>query len=205
MVRVYLNDAIVVEMAVGGDGAWGGVLPETAAGIYTLRADEVDAAGKVTARFETPFQRETPASLAALRAAAPVLPAGPEGGVPPARAADETATVAAPAAPARPSQPASGTAPRAPTATRDTVAQLAPSATPAPPAQPMVPPANPALSVTVQPGFTLWAIARDQFGDGVLYVQVYEANKDRIRNPDLIYPGQVFALPSLPAAAAPRP
>ena len=49
--------------------------------------------------------------------------------------------------------------------------------------------------VTVQPGFTLWAISREAYGDGLLYVRVYEANKDRIRNPDLIYPGQVFSVP----------
>ncbi|EPX79265.1 LysM peptidoglycan-binding domain-containing protein [Litoreibacter arenae] len=57
--------------------------------------------------------------------------------------------------------------------------------------------ANPrtATAVTVQPGFTLWAIARDRFGAGEQYVRVYEANRDLIRDPDLIYPGQVFALP----------
>jgi nucleoid-associated protein YgaU len=48
---------------------------------------------------------------------------------------------------------------------------------------------------TVQPGNTLWAIARDRYGDGILYMQVFEANRDRIRNPDLIYPGQIFLLP----------
>ncbi|SHG79543.1 LysM domain-containing protein [Cognatiyoonia sediminum] len=50
---------------------------------------------------------------------------------------------------------------------------------------------------TVQPGATLWAIAREQFGEGILYVAVYEANKDQIRDPDLIYPGQVFKIPEL--------
>ena len=49
--------------------------------------------------------------------------------------------------------------------------------------------------ITVQPGFTLWAIARSRYGQGVLYVQVFEANRDKIRDPDLIYPGQVFQLP----------
>ena len=48
---------------------------------------------------------------------------------------------------------------------------------------------------TVQPGATLWAIAEERYGDGVLFVTVFEANKDRIRNPNLIYPGQVFVLP----------
>ncbi|SFN87294.1 Nucleoid-associated protein YgaU, contains BON and LysM domains [Roseovarius lutimaris] len=50
-------------------------------------------------------------------------------------------------------------------------------------------------AVTVQPGSTLWAISRETYGDGIQYVRVYEANRDRIRDPDLIYPGQVFTLP----------
>jgi nucleoid-associated protein YgaU len=51
------------------------------------------------------------------------------------------------------------------------------------------------ITITVQPGFTLWAIARETYGDGVLYVQVFEANRDKIKDPDLIYPGQVFTVP----------
>lgn len=51
-------------------------------------------------------------------------------------------------------------------------------------------------SITVQAGATLWAIARDRYGDGTLYVRVFEANAGSIRNPDLIYPGQVFDLPN---------
>ncbi|MFY0691131.1 MAG: LysM peptidoglycan-binding domain-containing protein [Paracoccaceae bacterium] len=50
-------------------------------------------------------------------------------------------------------------------------------------------------AVTVQPGFTLWAIAKGRYGKGEQYVRVYEANRDLIRDPDLIYPGQVFSLP----------
>lgn len=49
--------------------------------------------------------------------------------------------------------------------------------------------------LTVQPGATLWAIARERYGEGILYVKVFEANRDRIRDPDLIFPGQVFDLP----------
>lgn len=55
---------------------------------------------------------------------------------------------------------------------------------------------GPIKSITVQTGATLWAIARDRYGDGTLYVRVVEANEDAIRNPDLIYPGQVFDLPN---------
>ncbi len=49
--------------------------------------------------------------------------------------------------------------------------------------------------VTVQPGNSLWRISREHFGEGVRYVQIYNANVDQIRDPDLIYPGQVFVLP----------
>jgi nucleoid-associated protein YgaU len=49
--------------------------------------------------------------------------------------------------------------------------------------------------ITVQPGNTLWAIARKRYGDGLLYVRVFEANRDKIKDPDLIYPGQLFDLP----------
>jgi nucleoid-associated protein YgaU len=50
-------------------------------------------------------------------------------------------------------------------------------------------------AVTVQPGNTLWAIARENYGEGILFVRLFEANRDRIRNPDLIYPGQIFEIP----------
>ena len=50
-------------------------------------------------------------------------------------------------------------------------------------------------AITVQKGDTLWAISQARYGSGFLYVRVFEANKGDIRNPDLIYPGQIFTLP----------
>lgn len=50
-------------------------------------------------------------------------------------------------------------------------------------------------AVTVQPGNTLWEISRDRYGEGPMYVRIFEANRDRIRDPDLIYPGQIFTVP----------
>ncbi|MGH1369316.1 MAG: LysM peptidoglycan-binding domain-containing protein [Maritimibacter sp.] len=52
-----------------------------------------------------------------------------------------------------------------------------------------------AAAITVQHGATLWAISEARYGDGLRYVQVFAANRDLIRDPDLIYPGQVFSLP----------
>jgi hypothetical protein len=53
----------------------------------------------------------------------------------------------------------------------------------------------PAGAVTVVYGNSLWRIARRTYGEGVAYTMIYEANKDQIKDPNLIYPGQVFNLP----------
>ena len=50
--------------------------------------------------------------------------------------------------------------------------------------------------VTVERGFTLWGIAENMLGSGFDYVQIFNANRDQIRDPDLIYPGQVFTIPA---------
>jgi nucleoid-associated protein YgaU len=49
--------------------------------------------------------------------------------------------------------------------------------------------------VIVQPGNSLWRIARRAYGKGAQYTIIYEANADQIRDPDLIYPGQIFTVP----------
>jgi nucleoid-associated protein YgaU len=49
--------------------------------------------------------------------------------------------------------------------------------------------------ITVQPGQSLWRISHQHYGDGARYVQIFRANQAQIRNPNLIYPGQIFALP----------
>lgn len=60
-----------------------------------------------------------------------------------------------------------------------------------------------ASSVTIRPGNCLWRIARRTYGRGIRYTVIFEANRDRIKDPNLIYPGQVFTLPA-PDRAAPR-
>jgi nucleoid-associated protein YgaU len=221
--RIYLDSVVAGEAVVSDTGQWQLTLGEVAPGIYTLRIDQIDAEGKVTARFETPFKRETVEALAALSTpeAEPPAPRAPEPAQPPASAeaagpatpADQIAeppaapeavpqTVAEAVPEAVPEAVADVAAP-APVATPESAATVAAPLpqTPAAPSAPVAdapPPAVAPVTVTVQPGFTLWQIARDSFGDGVLYVQVYEANRDKIRDPDLIYPGQVFTLPGTP-------
>ena len=51
--------------------------------------------------------------------------------------------------------------------------------------------------VVVQPGNSLWRIARRTLGGGVHYTVIYEANRSQIRDPTLIYPGQIFTVPRL--------
>ena len=183
-IRLYLDNAPLGDPAtVGADGTWNLTQTGIAPKIYTLRADEVDGAGTVISRYETPFKRETPEALAAANGTA--APAAETAA--PAPAADGTATT--------------DTATDTDTASTDTTAQAtteaAPAAKVATATETASETATPVASVTVtvQPGFTLWGIAKRQLGQGIMYVQVYEANKDKIKDPDLIYPGQVFTLP----------
>jgi nucleoid-associated protein YgaU len=61
--------------------------------------------------------------------------------------------------------------------------------------------ASPAMAASgiataiVSRGDSLWRISRVTYGAGMRYAVVYTANRNQIRNPDLIYPGQIFVLP----------
>jgi LysM repeat protein len=203
--RIYLDNAQIQTVLVPDTGSWLSTLNETVPGIYTLRVDQVDDAGSVTSRFETPFKRETLEALAAVAAVQPD-PAVTE---PPANAAASDApqeprvTEAAPEATAPEAVVAEDTA-EGDAVTSTVAAADTPEAKPAQPdetataeiAEPLAPPPPAPVTVTVQPGFTLWRIAEENFGTGVMYVQVFEANKDKIRDPDMIFPGQVFAIPA---------
>jgi nucleoid-associated protein YgaU len=165
--RLYIDDALQATAPIAAAGKWRIKMTGVDAGVHTLRVDQVDSAGKVTSRVELPFQREAPERVATAEAPAAPVPAAPEAA--PAESAVETAGAPEPAAEpvAAPEAPADA-APKVPTE----------------------------VTITVQPGFTLWGIASRQYGDGLLYVRVYEANRDLIRDPDLIYPGQVFTVPA---------
>jgi LysM repeat protein len=47
----------------------------------------------------------------------------------------------------------------------------------------------------VRRGDTLWAIAKKYYGSGLQYPKIYNANRDKIKNPNLIYPGQKLVIP----------
>ncbi|NNE84810.1 MAG: LysM peptidoglycan-binding domain-containing protein [Alphaproteobacteria bacterium] len=55
----------------------------------------------------------------------------------------------------------------------------------------------PGSLVIIQPGDYLWRIARQRYGAGPQYTLIYEANRAQIRDPDLIFPGQIFIVPTV--------
>ena len=62
------------------------------------------------------------------------------------------------------------------------------------------PPPPPAVFYTVVRGDTLSKIAKSQYGDWRRYPEIFEANKPMLKDPDLIYPGQVLRIPGKSAA-----
>jgi len=51
-------------------------------------------------------------------------------------------------------------------------------------------------TTTVSPGDSLWRISQSTYGEGTRYAVIYNANREQIRNPNMIYPGQIFVLPT---------
>jgi len=207
-VRVYLNNSWVRTADVVRDGNWTATLSNVEAGIYTLRVDQVDAEGKVVARVEIPFRREEPEVVALALAQAAVVE--PEGAAPALQSPEVPKETVAPSVPGKEStvrlpdpdelqennteeiEETSAVAEVVPTS--DSPAAEPPLRTVDASSSPRVIPS--VRLVTVQPGYTLWGISRRNYGRGILYIRIYEANLDRIRNPHLIYPGQIFTIPA---------
>lgn len=151
-------------------------------------------------------------------AVADVKPAAPQAAPGPRIAASEPAAKPAEQAPAQPrsampaepqTNPASqaGTAPReiASTATSPAAPTPSPSSAPATnDSRAKSAAATDRSNTVVVPkidtrvvirGDNLWQISRATYGQGIRYTVIYKANRDQIRDPDLIYPGQIFVLP----------
>lgn len=182
-VRAYLDNAPAGTAQIGSDGSWQMRLPDIAPRLYTLRVDQLDKDGSVVSRFETPFLREDMGSVAATQTGAGEI-GGQIGGQTGGQGVAQADVAAAPAA------TATGAATGQPARTPAASGQVQSGQTSAPPDTPLR-----AGIVTVQPGYTLWAIAKSNYGSGLLYVKVFEANRAQIRDPNLIYPGQVFSVP----------
>lgn len=193
-VRLYVDNAAVGDAVAGPDGRWTFAgTASIAPGNHTLRADELDSSGGVTSRVELPFFREEPKQVAAAAPEAGEQPAGEAPAEQPAAeqpAAEQTAAAEAEQqeeASAEPAGAAAGSSEAADEAAAQPAAGTSEAAATAPKQG----------RIVIQPGNNLWRISRVIYGRGVKYSVIYEANKDRIRDPDLIYPGQVFATPDV--------
>ena len=222
-VRIYLDNQSIATSKISENGYWSLELSDIEPGIYTLRVDELNATGDVVSRAETPFKREAAEELAELMAPE-TEPKEPSVEVPSQNVAEApSAQTDAPSsdAPEIAADTDSDTAPEtgSDTASDTSVTQVevtvqaevaelnpqdeqssdgetvATEAQPADTASVLRTPSQKFRVRTVQPGSTLWAIAKESYGAGIEYFKVFEANKERIRDPDLIYPGQVFEIP----------
>lgn len=208
-VQLYVDNNAYGLADINDKGTWSfaGLSPLTV-GPHALRADEIGSDGAVKSRIEMPFYREEPGKVAT----APVTPAVPEAPKPAEVATAEEVPAATPPAPV-----AEAAAPEAPAAAEVPAAAAPAEATPAvepatdepavvaaqvPAAvDPVAEAAAKPTQIIIQPGNNLWKLSRQIYGRGIMYTVIYEANKDQIRRPELIYPGQVFLTPEAAPAA----
>jgi nucleoid-associated protein YgaU len=177
-VRFYVDNQLAGDVTSDPAGNWlfKGSSP-IAAGTHTLRADEIDATGKVISRAELPFLREE---------AEKVLASASETGGAPAAAQQVESGQTSGEQPDQVQPKSPGTETQV--ASADTTAQ--PEAPPVIAATPNGPP-----RIVIQPGNNLWRISRQVYGKGRLFTVIWEANRDQIKNPNRIYPGQILSAP----------
>jgi nucleoid-associated protein YgaU len=52
--------------------------------------------------------------------------------------------------------------------------------------------------IVIQPGNNLWRLSREVYGKGRMYTVIFEANRQLLKNPNRIYPGQILTAPKAP-------
>jgi nucleoid-associated protein YgaU len=171
-VRLYLNETFI---APGGAAADGGLSFAIGRGVrpgdYRVRLDDVDpVSGDVRSRAEVSFN--VPLTVAAAQPDARTAAAGSTGTSP-------AALAAAPEAARRAAPSATASVAGSPARIGDAGAVV-------------VPEVNTAV---VGRGDNLWRISKRVYGIGQRYTVIYDANQAQIRNPNYIYPGQVFVVP----------
>lgn len=101
-------------------------------------------------------------------------------------AVNDQMTVAVAAPPEAEAPPPSDSAPEASAQAPAAEAERAPEAG-----------ASQGRTYTVQPGDTLWKISEEHYGAGSKYMQIFEANRDLLEDPNKIFPGQELKIPDL--------
>ena len=145
---------------------------------------------------------EPPPAAPEQPAATPVdpAPAAPAPAAPAVAAPATPAPAPAPASPV-PAAPAPAAPPPSPAPAPPAAAAAPPAPAPAPPAPAPAPPAPAAggfRTHVVQPGETLFGIAREHLGDGFRYEELFELNRDRLTSPQSLPAGIVLRLPAAP-------
>ena len=213
--RLYLNDTLVAPGSAGPDGKVTFTIGRgVRAGDYRVRIDQVDpVTGKVRHRAEVPFvvpATSPPATSPKVAARQPPAPAEPHlpgnrpvaamalpGAKPDTRPESLPATRKAgePRADARRAAPPAASASPSPDASAEALKPPA-ALIPAPADTPRDVFVAEVSTAKITRGDSLWQISRRTYGKGDRYTVIYDANQGQIRDPDLIYPGQIFVLPT---------
>jgi nucleoid-associated protein YgaU len=183
-VKLYLNDSYIASTTASAEGRvafaiGSGITP----GNYRVRLDVVDGAS-LRARAEGSFSAPALSASVSAAATAPDAPG--------------SASVAG-LAEAKPTLDGGGSVGRQLSASAASASGPAPqvsAATIEPEGVAVVPRIGTAV---VNRGDNLWHISRSTYGQGVRYSKIYDANRDQIRNPAVIFPGQIFVLPKAPS------
>jgi nucleoid-associated protein YgaU len=174
VVRLYLNDSFVTSVTAGPDGHLAVTINEgVAPGKYRVRLDELASkSGAVRARAEVPLNVPDRTATASISTPSPSS-APPQSAAPQSTAPPSTATQA-------PQQLAASSSNASADKTTRAAEVVVPKVT----------------TMTVVRGDSLWRLSRNSLGSGERYALIYKANKQQIRNPNLIYPGQILVVPA---------
>jgi LysM domain len=183
-VKLYLNGSYIAATTASAEGRvafaiGSGITP----GNYRVRLDVVDGAAGLRSRAEGSFSAPALSASASATAAAPDAPG--------------SASVAG-LADSKPTLDGGGSVGRQLSASAASASGPAPQVSAAaiePEGVAVVPRIGTAV---VNRGDNLWHISRSTYGHGVRYSKIYDANRHQIRNPAVIFPGQIFVLPKAP-------
>ena len=167
VVRLYLNDSFVTSVTAGADGHLAVTINEgVAPGKYRVRLDEL-ATNSASVRARAEVPLDVPD-----RTATAAIPATRVAPIPTQAATSQAATTQGPQL----------------AAAASTV--LPDKYTPSAVVVPKI------TTMTVVRGDSLWRLSRQSLGRGERYALIYRANQKQIRNPNLIYPGQILVVPA---------
>ena len=170
VVRLYLNDSLVASVTAGADGHLAVTIDEgTAPGKYRVRLDEL-ASNSATVRTRAEVPLNVPDTI--MTTSIPGQTASP-----PRLGAAATESLRLAAA-----------------TSTDSLDKDAPSAVVVPKIRTKI--RTKIGTMTVVPGDNLWRLSHHALGSGERYAVIYRANRGQIRNPNVIYPGQVLVVPA---------